>query len=123
VKVLLVKLNHLGDTLLATPTLRLLRNRFPQAEIDVVVRAGCEAVLEGNGDASRVITVPGAKALLAVLGRRYDYAFDLSSSDRAKLLILASLARARNARARSSAHSGCAAPDPAGCAMSSRQRR
>jgi len=95
VKVLLVKLNHLGDTLLATPTLRLLRNRFPQAEIDVVVRAGCEAVLEGNGDASRVITVPGAKALLAVLGRRYDYAFDLSSSDRAKLLILASLARAR----------------------------
>lgn len=94
-KILLVKLNHLGDTLLLTPTLRLLRTTFPAAGIDVVVRAGCEAVLEGNGDISRVITVPGAQALLAVLGRRYDYAFDLSNSDRAKLLILLSGARVR----------------------------
>ena len=78
-----------------TPTLRLLRQKLPAAQIDVVVRAGCEAVLEGNPDASRVITVPGAQAMFAVAGRRYDYAFDLSNSDRAKLLILLSAARGR----------------------------
>ncbi len=99
-RILLVKLNHLGDTLLMTPTLRLLRQRFPQAWIDVVVRAGCEAVLEGNPDVSQVITVPGWRALATVLRRRYEYAFDLSNSDRAKLLVLASGARFRAINAR-----------------------
>jgi heptosyltransferase-3 len=94
-KLLLVKLNHLGDTLLLTPTLRALRSRFPDARIDVVVRQGCETVLEGNSDVSKTIVVPGAAAFGAVLGRRYDYAFDLSNSDRAKLLIALSGARVR----------------------------
>jgi heptosyltransferase III len=94
-KFLLVKLNHLGDTLLLTPTLRALRSRFPDARIDVVVREGCEAVLEGNSDISKTIVVPGAAAFAAVLGERYDYAFDLSNSDRAKLLIALSGARIR----------------------------
>ena len=94
-KLLLAKLNHLGDTLLLTPTLRALRRAHPDATIDVVVRRGCEAVLEGNPDVSRVITVPGFAAFAAVAGRGYDYAFDLSNSDRAKLLIALSGARVR----------------------------
>lgn len=107
-KFLLVKLNHLGDTLLLTPTLRLLRQRFPTAQIDVVVRQGCEAVLAGNPDVSQVMVVAapaGADrsttrrrflALLRSLWRtHYDYAFDLSNSDRAKLLVLASRAAIR----------------------------
>ncbi len=98
-RILVVKLNNLGDTLLLTPALRLLRQRFPQAWIDVVVRAGCEAVLEGNADASQVITVPGWRSFLTVLGRRYEYAFDLSNSDRAKLLVLLSGARMRGINA------------------------
>jgi len=94
-KLLLAKLNHLGDTLLLTPTLRALRRAHPDATIDVVVRKGCEAVLEGNPDVSRIITVPGFGAFAAVARRRYDYAFDLSNSDRAKLLIALSAARVR----------------------------
>lgn len=107
-KFLLVKLNHLGDTLLLTPTLRLLRQRFPNARIDVVVRQGSEAVLAGNPDVSNVMVVaaPAGEerattrrrffALLRSLWcTRYDYAFDLSNSDRAKLLVLASRAAIR----------------------------
>lgn len=92
-KLLLAKLNHLGDTLLLTPTLRALRQKYPGARIDVVVRPGCEAVLEGNTDASRVI--PSKGAWKDVIGARYDYAFDLSNSDRAKALIALSGARVR----------------------------
>lgn len=103
-RILVVKLNHLGDTLLMTPALRLLRQRFPGAWIDVVVRAGCEAVLEGNPDLSQVITVPGWRAALTVLRRRYAYAFDLSNSDRAKLLVLLSGATVRGINARYNVH-------------------
>jgi len=99
-RILVVKLNHLGDTLIMTPALRLLRSRFPQAWIDVVVRAGCEAVLEGNPDLSQLHTVPGWRTPAAVLRRRYEYAFDLSDSDRAKLLVLLSGARYRGINAR-----------------------
>lgn len=83
-----------------TPALRLLHQRFPGAWIDVVVREGCQAVLEGNPDVSRVLTVPGWGAALAVLRRRYAYAFDLSNSDRAKLLVLLSGATVRGINAR-----------------------
>ena len=92
-KLLLAKLNHLGDTLLLTPTVRALRQKFPAAQIDVVVRPGCEAVLAGNPDISRTIVSDGA--LRRVIGKGYDYAFDLSNSDRAKLLVALSGARVR----------------------------
>jgi hypothetical protein len=47
VKFLLVKPGHFGDALLLTPTIRLLRECYPNALIDVAVRRGAHAVLEG----------------------------------------------------------------------------
>ncbi len=109
-KFLLVKLNHLGDTLLLTPTLRLLRERHPEARIDVIVRGGCETMLKGNPDITNLIGVArpekenrsaftGAKEFLQaarlVAAQRYDYAFDLSDSDRAKTFIALSGAKVR----------------------------
>lgn len=109
-KFLLVKLNHIGDTLLLTPTLRWLRQQYPEAMIDVVVRKGTEAMLAANPDIDHIITVArperhqrrlpqqikeGWQSLRAVFGKRYDYAFDLTNSDRAKILMLAAIARHR----------------------------
>jgi len=110
VKILLLKLNHLGDTLLLTPTLRMLRHRFPEARIDVAVRRGPHEVLEGNPDFTRLFLLPapvrergrsaatGAdswRALRGLSGQRYDYAFDLSNSDRARFWMWLALARNR----------------------------
>lgn len=107
---LLVKLNHIGDTLLLTPTLHWLRQRHPDAVIDVAVRRGCEPVLADNPDIDRLIAVARPERAqrtrrdslhnLGVLfgllrGPRYDAAFDLTNSDRAKYLLLASRARLR----------------------------
>jgi heptosyltransferase III len=109
-KILLAKLNHLGDTLLLTPTLRRLRAQFPNAQVDVLVRRGCEVMLQGNPDVNRVVAIaPPEKsrrtlagglqdfgaACRALLFRGYDYAFDLSDSDRAKFWIFMSLSRTR----------------------------
>lgn len=108
-KFLLIKLNHIGDTLLMTPAIRFIKDKYPDAEIDVVVRRGCEAVLTGNPDISNLITVagherrPAAEAageffrnFKAIFNKGYDYAFDLSNSDRAKLWIFLSRARVRS---------------------------
>lgn len=109
-KFLLVKLNHLGDTLLLTPTLRYLREKHPQARIDVIVRRGCEVMLENNPDLTHLIGIARPEksrrsltgslreffgALRQTTAQRYDYAFDLSDSDRAKFWITLSLARQR----------------------------
>ena len=99
-RVLLAKLNHIGDMLMLTPTLRFLRERYPEAEIDVMVRGGTESVLLDNHDISRLVVTGSLdrpefsinalaaetwSALKSVGLKRYDYAFDLSNSDRAKL--------------------------------------
>jgi heptosyltransferase III len=109
-RILLVKLKHIGDTLLLTPTIRWLRQEHPDAVIDVVIRSGCEPVLTGNRDISNILLVPRPEtrqrswsdtrtglrtAFRIATGPRYDYAFDLSNSDRAKQLVALSRARVR----------------------------
>ena len=109
---LLIKLNHIGDTLLLTPTLRMLRERYPEARLDVVVRRGPHVVLEGNPDLSRLFCAPApakergsalsslldlARTGAGLLGKRYDYAFDLSNSDRARFLMWLTGSRVRSA--------------------------
>lgn len=109
-RILLVKLNHIGDTLLLTPTIRWLRQRFPESRIDVVVRKGCEGILAGNPDINQVLAMARPEkaqrtradsrenrrlAWRLLFSSRYDFAFDLSNSDRAKWLVLLSRARVR----------------------------
>lgn len=50
-KILVVNMNYMGDALLTTPAIAVLRNVHPEAQIDTVVGAGAAAqVLEGNPD-------------------------------------------------------------------------
>ena len=93
-----------------TPTIHAIREAYPDARIDVVVRKGCEGVLEGNPDIDNIFAIArpekdkrsfreeikeSIKLFASTAFRRYDYAFDLSNSDRAKLVIVLSLARHR----------------------------
>ncbi len=119
-RVLLVKLRHLGDTLLLTPTIRLIKERFPHSKIDVMVRASCEGILENNPDVHRIFAIARPEArqrkflssikqnvvlLLGVCRTEYDFAFDLSDSDRAKVWVWLSRARIRGFRRRGSPQS------------------
>jgi heptosyltransferase-3 len=112
VKFLLFKAGHIGDVLLMTPTLRLLRTRFPDAQIDVAVRRGTEGVLEKNPDLDRLFLLPrpekkqrrmgetwadSLRLFAGTIGQVYDWAFDFAGSDRAGLYMNLSKARRRAA--------------------------
>jgi len=90
-RILVILLPVLGDVLLGTPLLAALRRAYPQARIDVLVRAGCGAMLDGNPDIDRVIESEkhrGLMGYLRLLGRilrRYDLVVSNALSDRAAI--------------------------------------
>ena len=53
--ILVIELKRIGDILVATPTFRALKNRFPDANIDVIVLPGMENVLYGNNNIHQVL--------------------------------------------------------------------
>lgn len=99
-RLLFIKLKHIGDSLLLTPTLTAVRAQHPDAKIWVVVRRGCEGILEGCPAIDRVLTAAppersqrslrdlwrGARLLLDLRLQRFDYAFELSDGDRGRIL-------------------------------------
>ena len=107
-RILFIKLKHIGDALLLTPTLAATRKRYPEASIWVVVRKGCDGILEGCPAIDRLLTAvppePDKRSLLYWLPdvglirelrrQRFDYAFELSDGDRGRWISY--LSRARN---------------------------
>ncbi len=55
-RILVIRPDHIGDVLLVTPALRLLRQAFPESEITALVGPWAEAVLENNRDIDRLET-------------------------------------------------------------------
>ena len=55
-KVLAVRLDAIGDLLLTEPALGVLRQRFPEARIDLVANPASAAVLEGNPNIDHVVS-------------------------------------------------------------------
>ncbi len=54
-RILIYKLDHIGDVLIATPALRAIRKRFPDAEIKIVVGEWSRVVLEHNPNVDDVV--------------------------------------------------------------------
>lgn len=95
-----IKLLHIGDSLLMTPTLSAVKEFLPDAEIFVVLRRGSEEILDGCDCISRVIPYTpienknrNIKTYLNDLNiikelRRYtfDYIFELTDKSRARWL-------------------------------------
>ena len=56
-KILVLQQRQIGDVLLATPAVELLKRRFPQAELHVFTEKKCVPMLEGNPNISRIWAV------------------------------------------------------------------
>lgn len=112
-RLLLVKLRHIGDALLLTPTVKAVKEAFPEAQIDVVVRAGTESILKGCPDIHKIYTTASpekskrsglsflhALRLQAAIRReRYDVAIELGNNDRGRTVVALSGAKKRCANA------------------------
>ncbi|HXX53479.1 MAG TPA: glycosyltransferase family 9 protein, partial [Thermodesulfovibrionales bacterium] len=108
-KILVIKLRHIGDVLLAVPVFRALREHFGDAHITAVVNSGTEEVLRGNPLIDEILLferdVKGLSPLKRyvkelgflnqVRARRADMAVDLTGGDRAAILSFVSRARYR----------------------------
>lgn len=108
-RILVIKLRHIGDVLLAVPVFRALREHFPEGHISALVNSGTEDVLRGNPLINEILpfdrNVKGlspVKRYLKEIGflkqvraRGVDMTVDLTGGDRAAVLSFVSGARYR----------------------------
>lgn len=93
-KILLIANQQIGDVLLSTPLLHVMRLAWPFALIDVLVYQNTAGILAGNPDCNDVITIaprPSLKGywqLLKRIFRRYDIAVTTQGNDRAHQYLL-----------------------------------
>jgi ADP-heptose:LPS heptosyltransferase len=107
-RILVSRLQYLGDVILTLPAVRAIRDRFPRAEVDYLTGAAGAELLEGEPLLSRVFRSPekseGFAAQLrlvsALRSRRYAAAIDWYSNPRSALLARLSGARLRVGGAR-----------------------
>src|SRR5271156_426660 len=108
-RILLIKPKHIGDTLILTPTIAAIKRDHPEAEIWVMVRRGCEGILAGCPEITRILTLAGVeksdrsggdfwrqmKVLLRLWSVKFDYVFELGDGHRARVFAMATRARRR----------------------------
>lgn len=85
--ILVVSLSNIGDVVLTTPVIKLLRRLYPSACMTVVTGPKAVTLLEGSGDVDRLViydkhaSLPGQIRFLRTLqGVRYDVVVDLRNT-------------------------------------------
>jgi heptosyltransferase III len=106
-RILFIKLQHIGDALMMTPTFVAVRRAYPNALLWAVVRRGSEGILGGCPEIDRVLVSEAPEAeqrswktrwhelkLIRELRQQgFDYALDLGNNDRGHWLAWLSGAR------------------------------
>ncbi len=97
--ILVIRLSSLGDIILTTPVLRLLREHFPTARIDVVLKTEYQEVLREHPCVDRLLPVdtrqPLRRTVRALRETHYDLVLDLHRTLRSVWLCYRSRARRR----------------------------
>ncbi len=101
-KILFVRLRLIGDVLMTTPSLKVLKESFPEAKIYYLVEPPQDELLMGNPDIDELIVIrrdSSFKELLSLVRRmrreKFDVAIDFHGGPRASFLTLLSGAKLR----------------------------
>src|SRR6266545_2573662 len=98
-RILLLQLKRIGDLILTTPTIAALRERFPEAEMTIVVSSECADLLPAISGVDRILmarrNLSDLAAFLTVAGNKFDYCIDFTRNDRSAFLAFLSKARKR----------------------------
>lgn len=90
-KILIIRFSSIGDIVLTTPVLRVLRARFPDAEIHYLTKPQLVALLKYNPNLNEVLTLKKTlwETFLFLRKQKYDYILDLHNNLRSNLLTTA----------------------------------
>ena len=98
--ILLLRFRRLGDIVLTTPAVGLLKKHFPNASLTYLVEEPYRRLVEGHPDIDHVIVVPAKQSHREFLGlirairrERFDVLLDFHGGPRASWITLASGAR------------------------------
>jgi len=101
-RILVIKLRHIGDVLLAVPAISALKSNIPGSSITAVVPAGTEDMLTLNPDIEDVIPLKKKAGLAGNLrlikslrDKHFDLAVNMTEGDRGAILAYLSGARFR----------------------------
>ncbi|MBN1384674.1 MAG: lipopolysaccharide heptosyltransferase II [Elusimicrobia bacterium] len=94
-KILIIRLSSIGDIVLATPLVRCLREKFPEAQIDFILKKEYSEILSNNPHISNLILFDGniSGCSKKISSERYDIVIDIHRNFRSFLLTLFSKAR------------------------------
>ena len=87
-RILVIRLDRLGDLILSTPVFRILRNSFPKAVIHALVTEANADLIGGDPNLNAVLTYKGFNPARAALRDRYDLVIDLINSHELKTALL-----------------------------------
>jgi predicted lipopolysaccharide heptosyltransferase III len=97
--ILLLQLKRIGDLILTTPAIAALREKFPEANISLVVSPAVEELLPAISGVDKVFVVRGkaddALDWIALAWGKFDYCLDFTRNDRSSFLTLLSQAKKR----------------------------
>ncbi|MEW6456976.1 MAG: glycosyltransferase family 9 protein [Acidobacteriota bacterium] len=92
-KILLVRLRLIGDVIMTTPALRILKETFPNSFISYVVETEQKEIIEGNPSIDKLIVLKRKSSLIEFLKfikslrkERYDVAIDFHGGPKASLI-------------------------------------
>ena len=87
--ILIINIRLIGDVLLTTPLIGLLKNVYPGAEIDILVGRGTGEFLEKDPRVRRVLySEKKGNGYFRDIFRKYDLAINLNASDRGNIAVL-----------------------------------
>jgi len=99
VKILLLQLKRIGDLILTTPAIAALRERFPEAQLTLVVSNECAELLPAISNVERILiarrNLRDLSLFFTVAASKFDYCVDFTRNDRSASLALLSGARRR----------------------------
>ena len=98
-KILLIQLKRIGDLILTTPAIVAVREKFPDAEITLVISRESKALAPAIAGVNKLLVArrgfSGLTTVAAIAGDKFDYCVDFTRNDRSAFLVLLSRAKKR----------------------------
>jgi heptosyltransferase-2 len=88
IKILIIRLSSLGDILLTTPVVRAIKNKFPEAKIDFLLRKEYQETYKYNPNISKLLILDRgdkiSEIISALKSTGYDLVIDLQNNFRSR---------------------------------------